>query len=261
LRIGASGELNCGDVSRRAGVPGCCVQLVCFGDLHGRPSSSSECALTIGSSDRWGCVFGGAKEGVDDRDKSASFVGGATPRRSTSSLEGAVAVPIAVVRLSVAALIFCGYGQMTATAETAASDAPITSVALHRTACLGMCSVYTVELLSDGEVRYNGEEHVKVKGQRKAQISTDEFNFLVTSIRRIGFFALHDRYRFEKDGCPKVWTDNPSVRITVTGAGQRKQVSYYYGCKGLEIFQRIIWLSETIDDVANSAQWVGPETD
>jgi Domain of unknown function (DUF6438) len=172
-----------------------------------------------------------------------------------------VAVPIAVLRLSVAALVFCGYGQMADAAETAASDAAITSVVLHRTACLGMCSVYTVEVLSDGEVLYNGEEHVKVKGHRKAQISTDEFNFLAASIRRIGFFALQDRYRFEKDGCPKVWTDHPTVNLAITRNGQRKQVSYYYGCKGLEIFQRIIWLSETIDDVSNSAQWVGPETD
>lgn len=29
----------------------------------------------------------------------------------------------------------------------------------------------------------------------------------------------------------------------------------------LEIYQRIIWLSETIDDVANSAHWVGAEAE
>ena len=166
-------------------------------------------------------------------------------------------ISTAVVRFSAAALLLVGYGQITATADTAASDPTITSVVLHRSACFGPCSVYTVEVLSNGEVRYNGEEHVKVKGQQTAQVSADEFNFLVASIGRIGFFALHDRYRFEKDGCPEVWTDNPSVDITVTRAGQKKHVSYYYGCKGLGIFQRIIWLSETIDDVANSVQWVG----
>jgi Domain of unknown function (DUF6438) len=165
------------------------------------------------------------------------------------------------VRLSAAALLLCGDVQMTTSAETVPSDPTITSVVLHRSACYGPCPVYTVEVLSDGEVRYDGQDHVKVKGHRTAQISVDEFNFLVASIGRVGFFGLHDRYRFEKDGCPSWWTDNPSVEIVVTRAGQRKHVSYYYGCKGLEIFQRIIWLSETIDDVANSVQWVGPETD
>jgi hypothetical protein len=172
-----------------------------------------------------------------------------------------MSLPIAGVRFGVAALVLWGYGQMTAVAETVASDASITSVVLHRSACFGTCAVYTVEVLSNGEVRYSGEEHVKAKGQRTAQIPVDEFKFLVASIGRIGFFALHDRYRSAKDGCPKVWTDNPSADIAVTRAGQTKRVSYYYGCRGLDIFQRIIWLSETIDDVANSAQWVGPETD
>ena len=45
------------------------------------------CWLTIGSSDR-GSRLQWAKEGVDDWDKSAPLDGGATPRRSTSSLGG-----------------------------------------------------------------------------------------------------------------------------------------------------------------------------
>jgi hypothetical protein len=44
-------------------------------------------ALTIGSSDH-GAHLRCAKEGVDDWDKPASFVVDATPRRSTSSLDG-----------------------------------------------------------------------------------------------------------------------------------------------------------------------------
>jgi Domain of unknown function (DUF6438) len=162
--------------------------------------------------------------------------------------------------LSVATLAFCGYGVTVAAAETAASYAAISSVVLHRTACLGMCVVYTVEVLPDGEVRYNGEERVKVKGHHTARISTDEFNCLVVSIRRIRFFELQDRYRFEKDGCREVWTDDPTVDIVITRNRQRKQISYYYGYQGLEIFQIIIWLSETIDDVSKSARSIRPET-
>jgi Domain of unknown function (DUF6438) len=174
-------------------------------------------------------------------------------------MKNAVAIPIAVARSMAGALIICGYAQMTVAA--AASNAAITSVVLHRTACYGTCPVYSVEVRSNGEVRYSGEQHVKVEGRRTAQISADEFDFLVTSIKRIGFFELKDRYKSQEDGCLKVWTDNPSIDIAVTRAGQKKHVEYYYGCRGLEIFQRIIWLSSTIDDVANSVQWLGPGTD
>jgi hypothetical protein len=172
-----------------------------------------------------------------------------------------VPVLTTVVRSSAAAVLFGAMGQAAAPAEPPPADPTITSVILHRSACFGSCSVYTVEVRSDGEIRYNGKEHVKIKGHRIAHISAEDFNFLVTSIARVGFFALNEQYRFAKDGCPSVWTDHPSVDIIVTRAGQKKHVSYYYGCKGLEIYQRIIWLSETIDDVSNSAQWIGAESD
>ena len=45
---------------------------------------SSKPPLIIGSSGRWSRLRS-AKEGVDDLDKPASLVVGATPRRSTSS--------------------------------------------------------------------------------------------------------------------------------------------------------------------------------
>jgi Domain of unknown function (DUF6438) len=172
-----------------------------------------------------------------------------------------VPVITAVVRLSAAVLLLGGYGQIAASAEPAPSAPTITSVLLHRSACFGSCSVYTVEVLSDGEVRYNGQEHVKIKGHHTTHISTDEFNFLVASIGRIGFFTLNERYRYQTDGCPSVRTDSPSVDIVVTRAEQKRHVSYYYGCTGLGVYQRIIWLSETIDDVANAAQWVGVEAE
>jgi len=47
--------------------------------------------LTIGSSDRGGIIFVEPWRGVDDWDKSASFVADASPRRSTSSLDSHVA--------------------------------------------------------------------------------------------------------------------------------------------------------------------------
>jgi len=49
-------------------------------------TESQQCGLTIGSSDR-GALSSLSQERVDDLDKSVSIVVGASPRRSTSSLD------------------------------------------------------------------------------------------------------------------------------------------------------------------------------
>jgi hypothetical protein len=170
-------------------------------------------------------------------------------------LEGGVLTSIA----SRAALAIFLCANCTAATQPASSPPAITSVCMHRSACLGTCADYTVEVLSTGEVRYDGEAHVNVKGHRTANISAQEYGFLTSSIERVGFFALQNRYRTPEDGCRNFEFDHPAVDITVTRGGQRKHVEYYYGCRGPAIIQRIIWLADTIDDVASSFQWVGDE--
>jgi hypothetical protein len=146
-----------------------------------------------------------------------------------------------------------------ASADTGDSSPTITSVVMHRSACYGTCPVYTVELTAAGSVTYTGEEHVAALGRKSAHIDASEFQFLVTAIERMDFFSLHEKYRFKPDGCPEWSTDNPTVDIVVTRGSQKKHVSYYYGCRGMPIAKRIIWLSDTIDDVAGTAAWVGSD--
>ena len=99
--------------------------------------------------------------------------------------------------------------------------------------------------------------HVKSPGHHRGHMGSQDFAFLIQALDRIDFFNLHEQYLFKKDGCSEWWTDNPSVSVVVTRGGTEKKVSYYFGCKGLSIGKRLAWLAETIDDVANSAQWVG----
>ena len=128
---------------------------------------------------------------------------------------------------------------------------------MHRSACYGTCPVYTVEILSTGGVRFEGEEHVKVAGRQTSRVAPRDFAFLVEAIKRVDFFNLHEQYRFEPDGCTQWRTDNPTVDIVVTDAGTKKHVSYYYGCGGISVADEIRWLSDTIDEVAGSKRWVG----
>lgn len=134
----------------------------------------------------------------------------------------------------------------------------IKSVKLQRTACYGTCPVYTVEISSDGMVKYVGNEHVAKLGNQSANVGRDEFEFLVAAIRRVKFLSLRDTYSGPKDGCEGISTDSPSIIISVQTNDTQKTVDYYGGCVGLElgILDRIYWLADTIDEVAGTIRWV-----
>jgi hypothetical protein len=169
----------------------------------------------------------------------------------TSSLEGCVVRPIfrAVVLL-----------MSTFASVTLAEDSSVfgfTSVVMQRTACLGSCPVYTVKILSTGDVIYDGDEGVKITGQRVARIDSADLRALADAFEHIDFYSLHERYRSKKDGCVEARSDYPAVEIVISRAGKPKKVYYNYGCKGISAAQRIAWLSDKIDEVSRTAQWVG----
>ncbi|WP_349810750.1 DUF6438 domain-containing protein [Xanthomonas dyei] len=140
-----------------------------------------------------------------------------------------------------------------------ASDSEILSVTMHRSGCYGPCPIYTVTASADGSVSFDGERDVKVKGASRGSITKDDYAYLVRSIKRLQFSTWKDQYRFEKDGCKSVWTDNPTVDIVATSKTKKKHVSYYYGCRGFALPSKIDLLSKIIDDVADTQKWVGVE--
>ena len=88
-------------------------------------------------------------------------------------------------------------------------------------------------------------------------ISAADFQKLASLVNSIGFFQLKERYRYEQDGCTTWWSDNPSVDIIVTRDAVKKHVSYYYGCKGLAVAEKIDTLSKEIDRVTGTKKWIG----
>ena len=160
--------------------------------------------------------------------------------------------------LSVACSRTSARHQDTSNAATAA-DPEIVSVTMHRSGCYGPCPIYTVTANADGSVSFDGERDVKVKGTSSGSITKDDYDYLVRSIKRLQFSTWRDQYRFEKDGCKSVWTDNPTVDIVVATKSSKKHVSYYYGCRGFALPSKIDLLSRIIDDVADTQKWVGVE--
>ena len=124
-----------------------------------------------------------------------------------------------------------------------------TAVTLERTPCFGRCPVYTVTIYGDGTVRYEGKEHVKVKGSQTRVISPDRVRQLVAEIERAGYFSLNDAYN------AYMVTDAPSAITSVTVEGRTKRVNHYLGDRNAP--KELLVLENRVDEVAGSADWVG----
>jgi hypothetical protein len=65
-------------------------------------------------------------------------------------------------------------------------------VILKRTACFGMCPVYTVRIRGNGVVQWNGETNVARPGLRVAHVTPAELDELDRAIDAADFFELDD---------------------------------------------------------------------
>jgi hypothetical protein len=134
----------------------------------------------------------------------------------------------------------------------------VVSVQLERTACFGTCPSYVLTASRSGTVTFNGNDHVKTKGDHKGKISQNDFHFLAEAVSRVQFLTFRQSYASKADGCTELWTDSPSIRITVQLTDQTKSVVYYTGCRGPNELSHLSWLADTVDEVTQSQNWVGP---
>jgi hypothetical protein len=137
-------------------------------------------------------------------------------------------------------------------AAGARAESQITKIVLERTPCFGTCPVYTLTVLSSGQVEFAGKNYVKAKGVETGQISPEDFARLVKKIDEIGFFSLRSRYDGKNpDGSGTTVTDLPTKKTSVTRGGETKTVeNYFRGPPGLSELENLI------DELAKSAQWI-----
>jgi hypothetical protein len=131
------------------------------------------------------------------------------------------------------------------------------SITLERTACYGICPVYTVTIHGDGRVEYSGEQYVDIPGPQKARIPPQNLQGLLKTIDRIHFFALQDKY-FE--GC----TDLPTAILSLHLDGKSKQISNYYsGCDRKTSGPQVDLgsLADEVDTLAGTRRWITCDDD
>jgi hypothetical protein len=116
------------------------------------------------------------------------------------------------------------------------------SITLERGPCEGFCPWYSVTILGNGAVRYEGQWYVRIKGVRKDTIPQSGVQKLVRKLRDEDF--LH--WTEKTDLC----VDYPEVKITATLNGQHKQV--LEGCKAPG---KVLELADEIDRISRSHRW------
>jgi hypothetical protein len=127
-------------------------------------------------------------------------------------------------------------------------------ITLRRTACLGTCPVYSLEIFEDGFIRYIGTEVVQVQGERRAAIPRDTVEGLVALMLRANYFALHDRYLNCKlpDGNVLMISDLPTTSTSLRVKLRKKSVEDYVCAP-----KRLTDIEEEIDRVVNTQRWIG----
>ena len=175
------------------------------------------------------------------------------------------------MRLSLAALLLisllAGAGKDAAAQETSppaqrpATKAPFPDIrrwsslkiVLTRSACLGACPIYRVEIDGDGSVIYDGQDFVAVPGRHRASITQDDVHALFEAFRSADFFGLMDNYRARV-------TDLPTVTVGIAFDGKHKQVLDYGGSlAGMPA--EVKALENEIDKVAGSEKWIKGDAD
>jgi hypothetical protein len=104
-----------------------------------------------------------------------------------------------------------------------------------------------VTLYGDGTVRYDGKDHVRVRGSQTAVIAPGAVRSLVEEIERSGFFSMSDAY------IQVSITDAPSTVIYVATEGKKKQVRHYLG--DFKAPKALENLENRIDEVSGVSRW------
>ena len=119
-------------------------------------------------------------------------------------------------------------------------------ITMARTACFGVCPVYTVTMLGDGSVSYEGTAHVRVTGKHRWTIDPIAVLALARDIEKAGFFDLKDEYTAPV-------TDLPTTTVTLARGARSKTIKDYYGAPAA-----LKEIEARIDAVSGARDYVRP---
>jgi hypothetical protein len=107
-----------------------------------------------------------------------------------------------------------------------------------------------------GEINFDGYRYVRTLGRQTTSITPRDLVILDEALRRIDFFHLRESYDESTGECKRISTDMPGILFEARSGEARKRVAYSMGCWGLPLGSRLRWLADTVDELAQTQQWV-----
>jgi hypothetical protein len=151
--------------------------------------------------------------------------------------------------------VLLGVTSVSAQATEQATEASQSNVAitLERTACFGRCPIYTVTILEDGTVLYNGGNFVDVTGEQTGQIDPATVALMVQALDKAGYFGWNESYTHMEV------TDLSTVITSVTRDGVTHRITRYQGDRSAP--SELPFLEQWIDLMAGTPAWTGAQSD
>ena len=128
-----------------------------------------------------------------------------------------------------------------------------TVITLERTACFGTCPVYSIKILEDGTVIYEGDRSVTTTGQQIGEIAPDIVVLMTAAFEDAGYFGWNEAYETQ------TVSDLPTVITSVKSANGTHRIARYIGDSTAPL--ALSFLEQWIDEMTNSALWTGIQPD
>lgn len=150
------------------------------------------------------------------------------------------------------ALFVFGITAAYAQESTSVSDEDV-AITLERTPCFGGCPVYSISILNDGTVVYQGIRFVEVTGEQRGEIDPETVAQMVEAFADAGYFDWEEAYD------TMTISDLPSVITSVTRDGETHRITRYTGDSSAPV--ALSFLEQWIDEMTNSVLWTGVQPD
>ena len=131
---------------------------------------------------------------------------------------------------------------------------------LERTACFGVCPVYTAIVDERDILEFRGERFVAEEGGAVGRsMPKGAFDRLIDIAKAHDFEAFDAAYPNEDaTNCPQFATDMPTVIVTIERGGKTRAVSVYQGCMGFDGRDRFDDMVLAMDEVLDLGDMIGP---
>ena len=129
-----------------------------------------------------------------------------------------------------------------------------TAMILQHTGCYGTCPIFSLALLSNGKIYFEGKKFVNEIGIRDTVFNTNKLKKIMSGVEKAGFYDLKGSYNLKN--CSG-YTDSPNIIITIKNKKNQKRVSFYTGCIDYKDEREIINLTaEKIEKLSGISSWI-----